>query len=83
MNERNVILILVGTRSRSAPAMQQLLTKWGCYIRTRLGLHPGTPDQCTDEGLIFLEMVGEPAKHDELIKELSLLEGIKAKLVSL
>ena len=81
--ERNALLILVNTRKKSAPTVQKILTDWGCLIKTRLGLHDGTLDKCSESGLIFLELVGDPAQHEELSRKLNLLEGVQAKLVTL
>ena len=81
--DRNVLLVLVSARGDSAPKVQQILTAWGCLIKTRLGVHDGTLDKCTDSGLIFLELVGEREKHEELARKLNLLKGVQARLVSL
>lgn len=81
--ERNVMLILLSKRKESANRVQQILTGWGCYIKTRLGLHEGILDDCSESGLIFLELVGDKNKHDETLRKLNLLEGVNAQLVSL
>lgn len=81
--ERNVLLILVSGRSESIPKVQQILTGWGCFIKTRLGLHQDTLNHCSENGLIFLELVGGKEKHDELERKLNLLSGVQAKLVSM
>ena len=81
--ERNVLLILVGSRKASAINVQKTLTGWGCLVKTRLGIHDGVLSHCSDNGLIFLELVGDKAKHTELARKLNLLKGVKAELVSL
>lgn len=81
--KRNVLLILIKSRQDSAPKVQSLFTAWGCYIKTRLGLHGGVLDDCTDDGLIFLELVGEEKEHGEMARKLNLLKGVKAELVTL
>lgn len=80
---RNVLLVLVKSRKDSASKVQSVLTAWGCFIKTRLGLHGGTLDECTDDGLLFLELVGDPEKHAEMARKLNLLSGVSAQLVSL
>lgn len=79
--EKNVILINVSARKESAAKVQQILTAWGCNIKTRLGLHEGTLDDCTENGLIFLELVGNKKDHDEMARKLNLLQGVEAKLI--
>ncbi len=81
--KRDVMLILVNSRKESATKVQQILTAWGCYIKTRLGLHQGTLDECSESGLLFLELVGDKEKHEELSRKLNLVEGVSAKLVQL
>ena len=79
--QRDVLLILISLRTKIAPTVQKLLTDWGCYIKTRLGLHQGTLGDCTESGLLFLELEGDREKHKELERKLNLLNGVKAKLV--
>lgn len=81
--KRTVLLILVSKRKDSAEMVQKILTGWGCYIKTRLGLHDGVMDNCTDSGLIFLELTGDITQHEEISRKLNLVEGVNAKLVPL
>ena len=81
--ERDIMLVLVSIRKESAPRVQQILTDWGCLIKTRLGLHQGTLSDCSESGLIFLELVGEKDKHEELARKLNLLKGVQARLVTM
>ena len=60
-----------------------MLTEWGCLIKTRLGLHEGVLDDCSEVGSIILEMVGDKDKHEELVRKLNLLAGVSAKLVDI
>ncbi len=80
---RHVLTILVGKRKETAVNVQKILTGWGCIIRSRLGLHDGTLDQCSESGLIIMELVGEKEKMDELLRKLTLLEDVSAKLITL
>lgn len=43
--------------------VQALLTQYGCYIKTRLGVHEASDDACSEKGLIILEFINN--KHDE------------------
>ncbi|MCK9223713.1 MAG: hypothetical protein M0R46_02900 [Candidatus Muirbacterium halophilum] len=81
--EKNVILILIDSRKDSAVKVQKILTEWGCLVKTRLGLHEGVLSNCSDHGLLFLEMVGEKEKHEQIKNLLDNLPGVNAKLVSL
>ncbi|MBP7635728.1 hypothetical protein KBA41_16315 [Candidatus Ozemobacteraceae bacterium] len=81
--KRTVMLIMIDNRNETAGNVQKILTGWGCLIKTRLGIHDGVLEGCTQSGLIMLELVGEDEKHDELLRKLSLLKGVNAKLVRL
>ena len=81
--KRDILLVLVSTRKESATTVQKILTEWGCLIKTRLGLHQDVLDNCSESGLIFLELVGDPEKHKELQRKLELVQGVQAKLVNM
>ncbi|MBN1155042.1 hypothetical protein JXB12_09025 [candidate division KSB1 bacterium] len=80
---KNVMLVLLSTRKEVAVKVQQILTAWGCYIKTRLGLHSDTLENCSENGLLFLEMVGDEDKHKEMERKLNLINGVNAKLIKL
>ena len=78
-----MLLILVGNRKESAVKLQQILTGWGCIIKTRLGIHDGVLDNCSDEGLLMLELHGTQEQKNELTRKVAVLPGITSKLVEL
>lgn len=80
---KTILIILIGNRKESAVNVQKILTGWGCYIKTRLGIHDGVLDNCSDEGLVILELVGPIDKIEELTRKLNLLDKVSAKLVNL
>lgn len=75
--------ILISRRSKNAVQVQGLLTEFGCIIKTRLGLHDGVGDKCSDDGLIILELVGEKPVQKELSEKLKALDGIAVELIDL
>lgn len=81
--EKTILLILVGKRKEAAVNVQKLLTAWGCLIKTRLGIHDGILDNCTDEGLIICELYGSKEQKDELTRKMELIEGVKSQVVNL
>jgi hypothetical protein len=81
--KKHILLILVDGRKNVIDKVQKILTGWGCMIKTRLGIHDGTLENCTDTGLIILELVGEDDKKKELTEKLSKLSGVSAKLVEI
>ncbi len=81
--KKDILLILIDGRKKNAVTVQKILTEWGCLIKTRLGIHDGVLDNCSESGLIILELVGEKEKHEELARKVSLLDGVNAKLVEM
>lgn len=80
---RNVMIVLVGSRQDAAETVQKILTGWGCFIKTRLGLHDDVLENCTQSGLIFLEIVGEHDRLVELERKLNLIKSVDARLITL
>ena len=80
---KTILLILIGNRRNAAVQVQKVLTGWGCMIKTRLGIHDGVMEDCTDEGLLILELYGERKKMEELTRKISLINGVSSKLVDL
>lgn len=81
--KKTILLILIDKRKDAAVNVQKILTTWGCLIKTRLGIHDGVLKNCSNSGLVILELVGEKKKQTELSRKLSLLKGVKTKLVEL
>ncbi len=81
--KKTVLLILIGKRKEEAVKVQQILTAWGCIIKTRLGIHDGVLDNCSDEGLLILELYGTDEQKEELARKVSVLPGVSSKLVEL
>ncbi len=80
---KNVLLILVDHRKETAVNVQKTLTAWGCLIKTRLGLHQGVQNDCSEHGLIICELVGEDSQIQELKRKIELIKGVSAELVTL
>ena len=78
-----VIGVRMDNRVSNAAAFQQVLTKNGCLIKARLGLHEVGEDLCATDGLIILQPYGEKEQIENLVAEINWLDGIKAKLIDL
>lgn len=80
---KTILLILVGQRKQAAVQVQKVLTGWGCMIKTRLGIHDGVMENCSDQGLLILELAGDRKQMDELARKVSLIKGVSSKLIDL
>lgn len=58
-------------RLETSEEIQKILTKNGCYIKTRLGIHNILGNVCPKNGLILLEI---PQKEHAIIIENELLD---------
>jgi hypothetical protein len=81
--KKSILLILVGKRKDDAIKLQQILTAWGCIIKTRLGIHDGVLENCSDEGLLILELYGTDEQKEELTRKVAVIPGVSSKLVEL
>lgn len=79
--EKSVLIILVGKRKTAALNVQKTLTAWGCLIKTRLGIHDGVLQDCSEKGLIICELTGAKKDQKELQRKLNLIKGVRAQLV--
>lgn len=77
MDEIIILGIYIQERSKNALAVQNLLTKFGCSIKTRLGLHEVVDGFCSNSGLILIELTGDKTEMDNLEKELKKLSEVE------
>jgi hypothetical protein len=81
--ETTIMTVTIDPRSAHAPQVQTILTKHGCIIKTRLGLHEVNQNSCSEEGLIILHIHSSLDEIEILEKELLDVEGVKVKYMSL
>ncbi len=82
MERYKIMLIHIDHRSQSALKVQDVLSKFGCNIKVRIGLHE-TTGVCAEDGMVILQMAGEDEAIMNLQKELNKLNGVNAKLVQM
>ena len=63
-----IIGIKIEDRASEAHKLQDILTLYGCEIRTRLGLHQIGEYKCVNYGIVIIEVV---AKVNEIYDELA------------
>ncbi|MEI7663531.1 MAG: hypothetical protein WCK34_15085 [Bacteroidota bacterium] len=74
-----IIGIHITDRVQKVSDVQSILTKFGCTIRTRLGLHEVKDDYCARSGLIILELTGTREEFIKLENELLKVDGLEVK----
>ncbi|MBO7611462.1 MAG: hypothetical protein J6T23_04540 [Elusimicrobia bacterium] len=80
---KNIIIISVEHRKNTAVAVQEVLSEYGCLIKTRLGITDSTPKKCSQTGLIILEFLGNKREVTLMTKKLSKIVGVTVKAVSI
>lgn len=78
-----IMAILQENRVETAAKVQEVLTKYGCYIRVRLGLHDAAIDRCTNTGIILLQLCGEDLPVKDFEEELKSIQNVKVKYMTL
>lgn len=77
MKEVRILGVMINEPSKEAGLIQNILSKYGCSIRTRLGLHDIDEGYATDTGLMLLELTGDLQECQRLENELLALDGIE------
>lgn len=76
---KTILGISVYDRAKEAGLVQEVLTRFGCSIRTRLGMHEVTNDFCSQSGLIILELFGDKGEQEKLEQNLKEISGVEIK----
>ena len=79
MRKRIVLGVQVTNRVKNALEVQEILTEFGCNIKTRLGLHELSDAVCSTIGLLILEMYGDNKQIAEMESRLMGVHGIVVK----
>lgn len=65
-----IVAIVQDNRVETATKVQDVLTNYGCHIRVRLGLHDAKVDECTNTGVILLQMCADEKIVSEFEQEM-------------
>ena len=80
MLKRHLIYgVHITNRVKHVPTVQNILTQYGCNVKTRLGLHEASDNECSPNGLILLEMVGDDKVCAEMAAKLRAVDGIEVQ----
>ncbi len=82
MNCRTIMAVLIDKRIKEAVKVQEVLTKYGCIIGMRLGLHEAG-SICADDGLVLLSLCGTKKEVAALKRDLGKIKGVRAKTMEL
>ncbi len=78
--KQHIILgVHITDRVHHVHSVQDILTQYGCSIRTRLGLHEADKGYCSPNGLLILEMTDDLSTAQDLASKLNAIEGVEVK----
>jgi hypothetical protein len=83
VNCYNIIAIRLESRTQNANNLQEILTRSGCNIKVRLGLHEVSDDYCANDGVIILQVCGKDEELQQLLDNLNNMNDATAKLIRL
>ncbi len=52
-----ILGIMLRQRTETSPKFQDIISDYGCYISTRIGLHNAEENNCSPNGIIHLETI--------------------------
>lgn len=76
MDKHRIVGVHITERVEHAGAVQEVLTQYGCLIRTRLGLHEAHDGVCSSNGMILLELMNDDAATAEMKAALTSICGV-------
>lgn len=77
----SVMAIKVEERAAKAPNLQEVLTKYGCIIKARVGFHETDTEKCSMSGIVLLHLYGKKDEFKELYDKIASLDGITPKFI--
>jgi metal-responsive CopG/Arc/MetJ family transcriptional regulator len=78
MGKTTIMALILDKRTSEAVKVQEILTKHGCIIKMRIGLHEAG-SLCSEEGLILLHLAGKKKEISDLARDLGKIKGVKTK----
>jgi len=79
MSEIRILGIYISDRVKDAARIQPILSRYGCSIKTRLGLHDTDDLYAENSGIILLELVGDPEECLRLENELLQIDELEVQ----
>ena len=75
---KTILGVQLINRMKDAAEFQNLLSKYGCIIQTRIGLHSVSNDACSPSGVIVLDLLEDADEETKKFEaELSSFENVK------
>jgi hypothetical protein len=79
MKEIRILGLLITDRIKEAGQTQEVLSRFGHIINSRLGFHEVTEETCSRVGFIVLQLSGNVSEFDNLESALGEIRGLEVK----
>lgn len=80
---KTIILgVLLRKRTVTSPAFQEILSKHGCNIKTRIGIHNAADNVCSPDGVILLDVIGDDGAIQSIENALRNIDGAEVQKMS-
>ena len=76
-----IVALKINGREANASFVQEILTRYGCNIKTRVGFHEVNEDQCSMDGVIVLQLFGKDSEIQAMHEEFNKLNGVTFKII--
>ncbi len=80
-DDHMIVAIHVTNRLKQAGSVQEILTRYGKNIKTRIGLHEADGRRASPNGLILLEFVAARKRLEAMQAELNAIAGVESQTV--
>jgi hypothetical protein len=77
MKKKIILGIKIENRKELVGQVQHILTKYGCSVKTRIGLHDTENETDKSAGIVLLELIGDVKEIANLEAELLVIPTIE------
>ncbi|KMQ51316.1 hypothetical protein CHISP_1799 [Chitinispirillum alkaliphilum] len=71
-----IVGVHITDRVKHVPYVQDVFTRFGCHIKTRIGLHDVADQFCSPNGLVLVELLGDEKNLVRFSEALQAIEGV-------
>jgi hypothetical protein len=82
MADTTILGVMLRKRIHSSESLQEILSKHGCIIKTRIGIHNASGNVCSPNGVILLDVIGEASEISALENEIKAIDGAELQKMS-
>jgi len=82
MADTTILGVLLRKRVQSSESFQEIISRHGCIIKTRIGIHNVANNVCSPDGVILLDIIGDDAEIAALENDIKSIEGAEVQKMS-